>query len=125
MAQRTPVLDEERQPVTGGHMPDSAGEARQPITVAGPGRLSALAAVGVGLGAAFTLLIPWAQSLWPLAHGPAVAVDRVLLRWTYGEAVVRTSEEGFPILGKPGFLVRVTPQCSELEAILALWLLGG
>jgi exosortase/archaeosortase family protein len=79
----------------------------------------------LGLGLTFFLLIPWAQGLWPRLCGPALAVDRVLLRWTYGEALVGTSREGFPVLGNRRMLLQVTPQCSELEAVAALWMLAG
>jgi exosortase/archaeosortase family protein len=82
-------------------------------------------AVALSLGLAFALLTPWAQSFWPRWHGPAVALDQALLQWTHGEGLRGVSREGFPVLGIRGFLVQVNPQCSELEAILALWLLGG
>jgi exosortase/archaeosortase family protein len=83
------------------------------------------AAAAAGLGLGFALLTPWVQGLWPRLHGPAIALDRVLLQWTYGEALVGTTRQGFPVLGNRQFLVQVTPQCSELEAIAALWMLAG
>src|SRR5262249_22143710 len=39
--------------------------------------------------------------------------------------IVGTTRDGFPVLGNRRLLLLVTPQCSELEAITALWLLCG
>src|SRR5262249_53215297 len=63
------------------------------------GRLWMAGAAALGLGLAFALLIPWAQSYWPRWHGPALALDRALLQWTYGEGLTGMSREGFPVIG--------------------------
>jgi exosortase/archaeosortase family protein len=83
----------------------------------------ALAALGLGVG--FAVLVPWARSWWPQLHEPALTLDRILLRWTYGQSVAGTTDLGFPVIGSRHLLLLVTPQCSELDALAALWLLGG
>ncbi len=83
------------------------------------------ATVALGLGLGFALLIPYAQGLWPQLHGPALVLDRFLLEKTYGEALAGTSTEGYPVLGNRRLLVQVTPECSELDALAALWILAG
>jgi exosortase/archaeosortase family protein len=83
------------------------------------------AVLALGLGGVFALAIPWAQGLWPRLHGPMVALDAVLLRWTYGDSATATTDQGWPVIGTRKLLVLVTPQCSELESPAALWLLAG
>jgi hypothetical protein len=93
------------------------------LMVSSPIQVLGATAIGVALGFGS----PWFQSLWPAVCGPALTMDRVLLRATYGagEAVTGRNGNGFPLLGTGRLLLLVTPQCSELEAIPALWLLGA
>jgi exosortase/archaeosortase family protein len=83
-----------------------------------------LAAVALGLGVALAVLMPAVQRLWPRLHGPATALDRLLLQWTYGHGARGIQANGFPVLGTRKLLVLVTPQCSGLEALAAFGLLG-
>src|SRR6266542_269434 len=85
------------------------------------GQLLAAAALGVGL----YIASPWAQSLWLRVYRPALTLDRQLLQWTYGESITGRWSDGSPVLGTRRLLLRVTPQCSELDALAAFWLLGG
>jgi hypothetical protein len=86
-----------------------------------PGFVPAAVALGVG----FAVLSPWAQGLWPRCYRPALAVDRFLLERTYGQALTGTSPEGWPVLGtaRPWLVLLVTPQCSEMDALLVWGLL--
>jgi exosortase/archaeosortase family protein len=86
-----------------------------------PGRLLIACSVGVSLVA----LTPWIWNLWPWACQPAMRLDQLLLRWSPGEAVFGFNVDGFPVLGTPKLLLLITPQCSELDALLAFWLLCG
>jgi exosortase/archaeosortase family protein len=81
--------------------------------------------MALGLGVALVLLTPLARSLWPQVYGPALAIDEVLLEWTYGEGLAGRTREGYPVVGTRQLLLIVTPQCSELDALAAFWLLGG
>ncbi len=76
------------------------------------------------VGGAFALMIPLAQACWPPLSGPAMALGRTLLRWTYGEGLSGTDASGFPILGTRPVLLQITPGCAEMDAILAFWLLS-
>jgi exosortase/archaeosortase family protein len=82
-------------------------------------------AVALGCGAILVLVTPWVQGLWARVCPPALAIDQTLLRWTFGEGLAGATAEGIPLLGTRRLVLFVTPQCSELEAIPALWLLGG
>jgi exosortase/archaeosortase family protein len=82
-------------------------------------------AVALGCGASLVLVTPWVQGLWARVCPPALAITQTLLRWTFGEGLVGMTAEGIPLLGTRRLVLFVTPQCSELEAIPALWLLGG
>jgi exosortase/archaeosortase family protein len=86
-------------------------------------RARALAALSLAVGLA--LAAPRIQTLWPRLSGPALQIGRGLLEWTSGEAVAGWTAGGGPVLGPRRLLLLVTPQCSELDAIAAFWLLGG
>jgi len=77
------------------------------------------------LGAAYVVLGPLAQSLWPRLQGPAVALDRLLLGWTYEVSAAGSTADGSAALQGNRHLVLVTPGCSELDALAAFWLMGG
>jgi exosortase/archaeosortase family protein len=79
----------------------------------------------LSLGGVFALLSPWALACWPPLSRPALALGRTLLDWTHPGALGGVSAAGCPYLGTPGLVVLVTPQCSEMDALLAFWLLGG
>ncbi len=79
----------------------------------------------LGLGMALILLAPWAQGFWANLHRPAVTLNRWLLQCTYQDSLAEISREGWPVLGTRRLLLLVTPQCSELEAIAAFWLLAA
>jgi exosortase/archaeosortase family protein len=81
--------------------------------------------VAAGLGAGLALLSPHVQGLWPRLQGPAVAINRLLLSWTYGQAVGGTTPAGDAVVGTPRLLLLVTPGCSELDSLAAFWVLGG
>jgi exosortase/archaeosortase family protein len=80
--------------------------------------------VALGLGAALVPAASLARKLWTRLDGPAVALDRQLLEWTYGEGLLGRTPDGCPVVGTRRLLVKVTPQCAELETIPAFWLLG-
>jgi hypothetical protein len=77
----------------------------------------------VALGAGFAVLSPWAQGLWLRCYRPVLALDQRLLERTYGQALAGTTAEGCPVLGTPRLLLLVTPQCSEMDALLVWGLL--
>jgi hypothetical protein len=77
------------------------------------------------LGSFLAVVTPWAQQLWPQAAGPALAIDRALLAGTYGHAVAGETEGGVPMVGTRHLNLLVTPQCSEVDALAAFWLLAA
>jgi len=86
-----------------------------------PGRVF----IACGLGLSLALLTPWVWDLWPWASRPAMLLDWLVLSWSHGEAIFGINNEGFPVLGTRKLLITITPQCSELEALIAYWLLWG
>jgi exosortase/archaeosortase family protein len=85
-----------------------------------PARVLLAALLGFGL----VLASSWLRGSWPYIHGPALAIDRVLIEWTYGQSVTGTTAEGFPVLGTQRLRLLVTPQCSEIDALATFGLLG-
>jgi exosortase/archaeosortase family protein len=81
--------------------------------------------LALGCGALLVLAGPWVQALWGSVCGPALAINRVLLERTYGEALTGTTTEGLPVVGTRKLVLFVTPQCSGLEGLAAFWLLAG
>jgi hypothetical protein len=77
----------------------------------------------VALGVGFAVLTPWAQGLWLRCYRPALTADQLLLERTYGQALTGITREGYPVLGTPRLLLVVTPQCSEMDALLVWGLL--
>jgi exosortase/archaeosortase family protein len=101
-----------------------------PLAPAGPlaawaWRHRGRALLAAGLGACLFAATPAVQGLWPRVAGPALAINRPLLARTYGHAVTGATREGAPVVGTQRLLVLVTPQCSELDALAAFWLLGA
>lgn len=80
--------------------------------------------VALALGAALVPATSLARKLWTRLDGPALALDRTLLEWTYGESLLGRTREGYPVVGTRRLLIIVTPQCAELETIPAFWLLS-
>lgn len=82
------------------------------------------ALLAAALGGCLALVTPWVQGLWPRLAGPALALDRSLLARTYGEGISGQTGDGVPVVGTRRLLLRVTPGCSELDALPAFWLLA-
>lgn len=81
--------------------------------------------IATGLGLCLALVTPWVQGLWPRACVLALEIDRDLLTQVYGACTVGYTRNGTPGIATPRLLLLVTPQCSELDAIAAFWLLAG
>ena len=77
------------------------------------------------LGGAFALTVPPVQACWPSVCGPAMVIDRELTAPDLRRGAERSGAAGYPIIGTRRARLLVTPQCSEIEAILAFWLLCG
>lgn len=85
----------------------------------------ATAVIAAGLGLCLALVTPWVQGLWPRVCILALEIDRDLLTQVYGACTVGYTRNGTPGIATPRLLLLVTPQCSELDAIAAFWLLAG
>jgi hypothetical protein len=81
--------------------------------------------IAFAAGASLLLLTPAIWRLWPYACWPALRFDQMLLGWIHSEAVLGVYHDGLPVLGTRKMLLLITPQCSELDALLAFWLLIG
>jgi len=81
------------------------------------------------LGVGTILLIPPVRELWPSAQGPLIKVLGVMLDAYPGHAVSFLDPHGWPNVGVHGvkheLVINVTPACSEMDALLAFFLLGG
>jgi hypothetical protein len=76
----------------------------------------------VALAVMFAVLSPWAHGLWLRYYQPALALDRLLLEWTYGDAVTGTYD-GYPRYGTSRLAIHVTGPCAEMDALLVWSLL--
>lgn len=75
-------------------------------------------------GIAMVVLTPHARRLWPIVHGPATSAARAMLELYPGSSLGGVREDGLPTIGAQRLLLLVTPQCSEMESLLAFWLLA-
>lgn len=86
---------------------------------------SPLALLALVPGIAMVVLTPHARRLWPLVHGPATEATRALLELYPGNSLGGVRDDGLPTVGAHKLLLLVTPHCSEMESILAFWLLAA
>lgn len=84
-------------------------------------------AIAVLIGVFVAAVGPWFDLLWRSGHTPITRIVARLLDAYPGESIVLPVSESCPDprIGVPGLLLRVTPQCSELNLLPTFWVLAS